>query len=227
MEFRVNNSNINKTYSYNNKTTKNESTSFQKQLNILNKIQSSNLNSNSKINSVINKSSTIINLVPKEENLTDDEQTLIQDKKIYDRLNLKAEGINWGSEEWAQWKKDGQNPYLIFPPLNAPWQVRKAWSEFKESIPPNDTSARNALDTTEMMLDLGMRNPKIIGMTNRQLCTSIPQINLNTIYDYFNALNTQINVKYEIFDITKDSKYVQAANLLKNLEEKLKTECYK
>lgn len=58
------------------------------------------------------------------------DEILLLDKKIYDKCHLTDAGIEFGSVEFYQWKE--RNKYLYFPCLDAPWQVRKAWSALEK-----------------------------------------------------------------------------------------------
>lgn len=114
-----------------------------------------------------------------------DEQTLIEDKKLYEsRKNLsELSGIEFGSAEWNQWKIDHNDNF--FPPLNAPSQVRQAWREAKESIPKDDKDAQKRFTRQTLTLYFEMHFPSL---------SNIPSyLKFNKPADYEALLNFDIN----------------------------------
>lgn len=116
------------TYDYNKKVNKNEKGSFSEELNKAQAIKDNRCSGSSTSKLGVTYSS--VGNTANSNQLTDEEQTLIEDKKVYDNYKLKDKGIEFGSKEWEKWKvKTGS---ACIPRLTEPWQVRRAWRELQE-----------------------------------------------------------------------------------------------
>lgn len=152
-------------------------------------------------------------------NTSDKDQTLIEDKKVYDSLKSISDksmsNIEFGSKEWDKWKVEHTDNY--FPPLNAPAAVREAWSEVEESIPAGDTKTKNALRHKELLFFAQSHHPEIFELP--------ANFQLNTIDNYKTLFNIDITRSEKFAEMFKNTsegdKFALDAKLIKNVEAKL------
>ncbi|SFB30265.1 hypothetical protein [Clostridium frigidicarnis] len=156
--------NLNKPYVHNNSNDKVEritNTEFQ---NNLNKFRQPR-NTKDYKNASKNKISEIASYCPYVKsnkslshiNLNDEEQTLIEDEKTYERFNVREYGIEFNSEKFEIWKKE--HNYNTYPPLDSPWQVRRTFREMEESI-KDDPILSEELDSLKLHLNSIMLHPE-------------------------------------------------------------------
>lgn len=145
-----------------------------------------------------------------------DEQTLIEDKKLYESRKDLSElsEIEFGSIEWNQWKIDHNDNF--FPPLNAPSQVRQAWRETKESIPENDKDAQKRFRRQTLNLYFEMHFPSL---------SNIPSyLKFNNPADYESLLNFDMYRIHSLIDtvpLNEKNQYIKDMNFDQSIIDKL------
>lgn len=128
------------------------------------------------------------------------DEILLLDKKIYDKCHLTDAGIEFGSVEFYQWKE--RNKYLYFPCLDAPWQVRKAWSALEEKI----TKEENKKVFISLENNIHFNTTKINGL----FCS----LRLKTINDYKNLLDIAVNTYKDIYKLSLNNIYKEYIKIL-------------
>lgn len=147
----------------------------------------------------------------------DYQQTLIEDKKLYDKIKNRDDlkGIEFGSPEWNKWKVDHNNN--AFPPLDAPGKVRQAFREFRESIPKDDKEAQLELVTQTVNLLYYTLSPKNV--------PGLPaNFQANTARDYEFLLDFDMKRNSEFSEICNPSdkdKYLKSIEFDQKLKNKL------
>lgn len=146
--------------------------------------------------------------------MKDQNETLIEDKKLYDSLNCIS-NIKFGNKEWEAWKEE--LTYNCFPPLNAPAVVREAWREVKENISNEDTKSKDAFHYNELVFFCQSHYPDLLGLP--------ANFKLNAINDYKTLFNLDIAKNQKLAEIYKnnseDDKYTLFAKLIKDVDNKL------
>lgn len=185
------------------------------------KLQNYNINTissskyNNKNNSEISFKDCLNKVATKDQN-----ETLIEDKKLYDSLNCIS-NIKFGSNEWDTWKEE--HTYNCFPPLNAPAVVREAWREIKENIPNEDTKSRDAFHYNELVFFCQSHYPDLLGLPTN--------FKLNTIDDYKTLFNLDIAKNQKLAEIYKNNsegdKYTLFAKLIIDVDDKLDEKLFK
>lgn len=144
----------------------------------------------------------------------DAEQTLIEDKKLYDSYGFSD--VEFGSAEWNQWKIDHTDNF--FPPLDAPAKVRQAWREVKESIPKDDKLALHEFTKQNMFLACSVHYADTFD-------SGLPKnFKLSDPQSYEELLNIDIkqnNFFSEICAPSDKNLYIQAVKLDQQLKNKL------
>lgn len=136
----------------------------------------------------------------------DEKQTLIEDKAVYDKYNLKEQGIEFGSKEWEEWKTTTGSGCI--PRLNEPWQIRRAWRELYESAKTPEEKSK----ITEMKLL----------MFAGEYPQSNEQFNgKDRISNYLGYVRERIQFFKDVSILNLGSKYNEFVDILTKLEEKI------
>lgn len=150
--------------------------------------------------SLKNKLTKMMNNID-EERLSE-ERIVYEDRIIYNESHLKEVGIEFNSPEFYRWKD--QNKNLYFPALDAPWQVRKAWREVKESFLYSHSDNANSFFSLENHMH------ENINKVNGLFCS----MRLKTINDYINLIEIATSTYKEIYERTSNSLYEEYIKLL-------------
>lgn len=209
MELRVNTKKTTESmYKYNNTITKKQVISFNDELNNI-KSNTTKRNNSSNNNNIINFPNLGVNRLTYsntgkiENKLTDEQQILIEDKKIYESYDLKNQGIEFGSKEWKEWKETTGSSCI--PRLSEPWQVRRAWRECDENA--SESERKVFLDLRKDMI--GNREKQINLGDNRD-CDS-----------YLSIINKRKNAYSSLLKITNYKPFEKYIDSLNKIQEKI------
>ncbi|MGO5064750.1 hypothetical protein [Clostridium sp. LCP25S3_F8] len=217
MTLTISNKNLNGLYpnNINGRINKNKSISFQDQLDKINQ------NTN-KINNYCDTSKTQaigvlsyspfgkINNISNNFILSDEQQSLIEDRFIYDKFELKNEGIEFNSENFKSWKKEHYD--VRFPPLDAPANVRKYWRELEESV-ADDPVASAKIEDLEAYLGVITHYPDEFGYPK--------DFDSSTTKSYHTLLNLVVNKYMDFYNFRLEQKYLDFANTVKDVSNNL------
>lgn len=218
MSLRVNNQDMNRVYQYNNpnnKVNKSKSISFENQFNKLNQNKSTNNINNccntSQIQTVGALSYSHTGKINNISKLSNEQQTLIEDQKTYEKFGLRDEGIEFNSEEFKTWKEEHTDN--TFPPLDAPWKVRKAFREMEESV-ADDPVAKDKLESFESYMYTIIHYPDEFGYA-KDLDFSDPQ-------SYCTLIDSVVNKYMDFYNLKLEKEYLDFANLAKDVGNNFK-----
>ena len=175
-------------------------------------------NSVNTINTGIYKNNTIqfkdnLNNIKDSNTMSQSETFAINDKEFYDHFKAikhpAIESIEYGSKEWDKFK-EGR---AIFPPLNAPVEVRRAWQEVEDSIPKDDQKAQEEFFMQKCILEIKASMPEKFGLG--------ANFQLNTIQDYETLFNKDIMDNIGLKETLKDGIYNKFIQMDKQFQKSL------
>lgn len=148
------------------------------------------------------KSNNSLNFV----DFNNEEQELIEDEKTYQMFNLKEYGIEFNSEKFKMWKKE--HNYNTYPPLDAPWQVRRTFREIEENVIYNPDE-QEELDCLELYFHSIMCHPEDFDYP-KNLDFSNPD-------SYYKLINLIINKFIAIHAIIPNENFLKDIDMLNKI----------